>query len=83
MTVGMMGSHLLCETIDKQLAKAGPTRQQQLAALEALPTIFHKKLGKMLDYPWAVVTGEDAKYGLGYACHGSCIDIGASCCSTA
>ena len=62
MTVGMMGSHLLCQTIDKQLSKAGSgTRQQQLAALEALPAVFHRELGKMLDYPWAVATGQDVK----------------------
>lgn len=61
MTVAVMGSHLLCESIDKQLSKAGTTRQQQLAALDALPTVFHQELGKMLDYPWAVATGRDIK----------------------
>ena len=62
MTVGLMGSHLLCETIDKQLSKAGSgTRQQQLTALDALPAAFHQELGKMLDYPWAVATGPDVK----------------------
>lgn len=62
MTVAVMGSHLLCESIDKQLARSGSTRQQQLAALDSLPAAFHQALGKMLDYPWAIATGQDAKY---------------------
>ena len=61
MTVGIMGSHLLCETIDKHLSKAGSSRQQQLAALDALPAAFHQELGKMLDYPWTIATGPDSK----------------------
>lgn len=61
MTVGIMGSHLLCETIDKQLAGAGPDRQKQLAALDCLPAAFHKKLSNMVDYAWTVATGPDSQ----------------------
>ena len=56
-----MGGRLLCETIDKQLAKADSERQQQLSALDSLPATFHRQLGRMLDYPWTVATGQDAK----------------------
>ena len=62
MTVGLMGSQLLCECIQKSLASAGDGKEQQQAALETLPAIFHTKLGALVEYPWAVSTGPDAAY---------------------
>ena len=62
MTVGMMGSNLLCQCIDKLLegCNADNNRQQQLAALDSLPTKFHIELGALLNYPWSVAAGPDA-----------------------
>ena len=62
MTVGMMGSNLLCQCIDKLLEGciADNSKQQQLAALESLPTQFHIELGALLNYPWSVAAGPDA-----------------------
>lgn len=62
MTVGLMGSHLLCECIQESLASAGDSKEQQQAALDALPAVFHTKLGALVEYPWAVSTGPDAAY---------------------
>ena len=62
MTVGMMGSNLLCQCIDKLLegCTADGSKQQQLAALDSLPTQFHTELGALLNYPWSVAAGADA-----------------------
>lgn len=68
MTVGMMGSNLLCQCIDKLLegCTADNSRQRQLAALDSLPgqpavpTKFHIELGALLSYPWSVAAGPDA-----------------------
>ncbi|KAL3145131.1 hypothetical protein ABBQ38_001735 [Trebouxia sp. C0009 RCD-2024] len=60
MTVGLMGSHLLSECIQESLASAGDSKEQQQAALDTLPTVFHTKLGALVEYPWAVSTGPDA-----------------------
>lgn len=62
MTVGLMGSHLLSECIQESLASAGDSKEQQQAALDTLPTVFHTKLGALVEYPWAVSTGPDAAY---------------------
>ena len=61
MTVGLMGSHLLNECITETLSGAGNTLEEQVAALDSLPASFHKKLGALVDYPWAVSTGPDAE----------------------
>lgn len=62
MTVGMMGSNLLCQCVDKLLegCTADSSKQQQLAALDRLPTQFHTELGALLNYPWSVAAGPDA-----------------------
>ena len=61
MTVGMMGSDLLCQCIERQLkGTEGSDRQHQLAALDGLPADFHKQLGTLLDYPWNLAAGTDA-----------------------
>ena len=62
MTVGMMGSNLLCQCIDKLLegCTADCSKQQQLAALDRLPTQFHTELGALVNYPWSVAAGADA-----------------------
>jgi len=62
MTVGMMGSNLLCQCIDKLLEGciSDNSRQKQLAALDSLPTQFHIELGALLNYPWSVAAGPDA-----------------------
>ncbi len=62
MTVGMMGSNLLCQCIDKLLegCTADSSKQEQLAALDSLPTQFHIELGALLNYPWSVAAGPDA-----------------------
>ncbi len=61
MTVGMMGSNLLCKCIDKLLeGSIADSKQQQLAALDSLPTQFHIELGALLNYPWSVAAGPDA-----------------------
>ena len=61
MTVGVMGSDLLCKCIAKQLAGTTCDKDQQLAALDSVPGYFHQELGKMLAYPWTAATGPDAK----------------------
>ncbi len=62
MTVGMMGSNLLCQCIDNLLEgwTADNSKQQQLAALDSLPAQFHIELGALLNYPWSVAAGPDA-----------------------
>ena len=61
MTVGLMGSHLLCQCIQEQFeGKTDCNRQQQLAALDGLPANFHTQLGALLDYPWTISAGPDA-----------------------
>ena len=62
MTVGLMGSSLLCECIEEILASSGGSREEQRVALDTLPASFHIKLGALVDYPWAVSTGPDAAY---------------------
>ena len=62
MTVGLMGSALLCECIQETLASGGDSREEQQAALDTLPASFHTKLGALVDYPWAISTGPDAAY---------------------
>ena len=62
MTVGLMGSNLLCECIQQSLAAAGDSKEQQQAALDTLPALFHTKLGALVEYPWAVSAGPDAAY---------------------
>lgn len=44
MSVSVMGSALLCKCIREGLAQAGPSKQQQLAALQSLPVNFHSQL---------------------------------------
>ena len=53
MTVGLMGSNLHCECIQESLAIAGDGKEQQQAALDTLPALFHTKLGALVEYPWA------------------------------
>ena len=69
MTVGIMGSHLLCQCIQEQLqgniegnieGKPAGERQRQLAALEGLPKKFHTQLSALLQYPWSLSAGSDA-----------------------
>ena len=61
MTVGLMGSNLLCECVSETLSKVkGSGREQQLAALDSLPASFHTKLAGLVEYPWSLSTGPDA-----------------------
>lgn len=60
MTVGLMGSNLLCECVSETLSSAGGSREAQLAALDGLPASFHTKLGALVEYPWSLSTGPDA-----------------------
>ena len=73
MTVGIMGSHLLCQCIQEQLegntqgiiggnieGKPEGERQRQLAALEGLPEKFHTQLSSLLEYPWSLSAESDA-----------------------
>ena len=62
MTVGLMGSNLLCECVQETLASGGNSREEQRAALDALPASFHTKLATLVHYPWAISTGPDAAY---------------------
>ena len=65
MTIGIMGSHLLCQCIQEQLegnieGKPEGKRQRHLAALEGLPENFHTQLSTLLEYPWSLSAGSDA-----------------------
>lgn len=60
MTVGLMGSHLLCDCIQEVLENGGDSVEEQRAAMDALPASFHTKLGALVDHPWAISTGPDA-----------------------
>ena len=60
MTVGVMGSALLGKCVKEGLARAGPSRGQQLAALDVIPTKFHTQLEGVVDYPWTLASGPDA-----------------------
>lgn len=72
MTVGLMGSHLLCDCIQETLASGGDSMEEQRAAMDALPASFHTKLGALVDHPWAISTGPDAAYGPAKTAHFNC-----------
>ena len=61
MSVAVMSSQLLCNCVKDAVAKAGASKQQQLAAVDRVPRQFQAKLASLQDHPWAMSTGADAK----------------------